>query len=109
MVVAVVGHKNCAGAATDSCFIWVVAYRVSHNFDILAYKCDIYNLEDTGVNCVFWQNIGKSEKFDIDKNLLLLHKAAEEFSKTKSLKKRFETINIYLKGCKKYDIIYKKH
>ncbi|MBQ2204956.1 MAG: hypothetical protein II411_03595, partial [Lachnospiraceae bacterium] len=68
-----------------------------------------YEVDPLGNTTSYHLIKGQNKKYDIDKNILLLNKTGEEYNKTKSLKKKFEAINKFLKECKKNGIIYKNH
>ena len=95
IVVLLHNHPSLSSFSLDDIYFFL-SYHTIKMMVLVSNKGDIHYMV-------------KNKKFDIDKNILLLNKTGEEYNKAKSIKKKLESINIFLKGCKKNGIIYKKH
>lgn len=95
IVVLLHNHPSLSSFSLDDIYFFL-SYHTIKMMVLVSNKGDIHYMV-------------KNKKYDIDKNILLLNKTGEEYNKAKSLKKKLEAINIFLKGCKKNGIIYKKH
>ena len=95
VVVLLHNHPSLSSFSLDDIYFFL-SYHTIKMMVLVSNKGNIYYMV-------------KNKKYDIDKNILLLNKTGEEYNKSKSLKKKLEAINIFLKGCKKNGIIYKKY
>ena len=94
IVILLHNHPSLSSFSLDDIYFFL-SYHTIKMMVLVSNKGDIHYMV-------------KNDKYDIDKNMLLLNKAGNEYNKSKSLKKKFEAINIFLKKCKKNGIIYKK-
>ena len=95
IVVLLHNHPSLSSFSLDDIYFFL-SYHTIKMMVLVSNKGDIHYMV-------------KNKKYDIDKNILLLNKTGEEYNKSKSLKKKLETINKFLKECKKNGIIYKNH
>ena len=95
IVVLLHNHPSLSSFSLDDIYFFL-SYHTIKMMVLVSNKGDIHYMV-------------KNSKYDIDKNILLLNKTGEEYNKAKSHKKKLEAINIFLKGCKKNGIIYKRH
>lgn len=95
IVVLLHNHPSLSSFSLDDIYFFL-SYHTIKMMVLVSNKGDIHYMV-------------KNNKYDIDKNILLLNKTGEEYNKAKSHKKKLEAINIFLKDCKKNGIIYKKH
>ena len=95
IVVLLHNHPSLSSFSLDDIYFFL-SYHTIKMMVLVSNKRDIHYMV-------------KNSKYDIDKNILLLNKTGEEYNKAKSHKKKLEAINIFLKGCKKIGIIYKRH
>ena len=95
IVVLLHNHPSLSSFSLDDIYFFL-SYHAIKMMVLVSNKGDIHYMV-------------KNKKYDIDKNILLLNKTGEEYNKTKSLKKKFEAINKFLKECKENGIIYKNH
>lgn len=94
IVILLHNHPSLSSFSLDDIYFFL-SYHAIKMMVLISNKGDIHYMV-------------KNDKYDVDKNMLLLNKAGNEYNKSKSLKKKFEAISIFFKGCKKNGIIYKK-